>query len=357
MDPIMIPSNRLPGLAQHSRVQLGHHPTPIDFLPRLGKELGITLWAKRDDCNGLAFGGNKVRQLEYYLGPAAEAGADTMLITGALQSNFVRLAVASANKLGMRSEVQLEERVPDTDPLYRNSGNILLDQLLGATIHYFPEGENEAAADASLDAHADRLRAEGRKPHVIHLGIDHPPIGGLGYAAAAAECLDQLEESGEMPDVVVIPSGSAITHCGFLAGARAAGWNVPIIGICVRRGADVQRGRVVRRAREVVQMLGSDVQISDDDVVVEDDVLAPGYGRMNDAVAEAIRLAAQREALMLDPVYTGRAMAGLIHCVRNGQIKQGAKVLFIHTGGGPALFAYQDKMAAKLAELSAVAER
>ena len=354
MDLNMIPSNRLPGLARHARVQLGHHPTPIDELPRLGKELGITLWAKRDDCNGLAFGGNKVRQLEYYLGPAAEAGADTMLITGALQSNFVRLAVAAANKLGMQSEVQLEERVPDTDPLYRSSGNILLDQLLGATIHYFPEGENEAAADASLDAHADRLRQEGRKPHVIHLGIEHPPIGALGYAAAAAECLDQLEAMGQMPDVVVIPSGSAITHCGFLAGARAAGWDVPIQGVCVRRGADIQHGRVARRAREALEMLGSDVDLPDNDVIVTDTVLAPGYGRMNDAVAEAIRLAAQREALMLDPVYTGRTMAGLIHLVRSGEIKAGAKVLFIHTGGGPALFAYQDKMAANLAELSTV---
>lgn len=354
MDPIMIPSNRLPGLANHSRVALGHHPTPIDPLPRLGEELGITLWAKRDDCNGLAFGGNKVRQLEYYLGPAADAGADTMLITGALQSNFVRLAVAAANKLGMQSEVQLEERVPDTSPLYRSSGNILLDQLLGATIHHFPEGENEAAADAALDRHADRLRQEGRNPHVIHLGIDHPPIGALGYAAAAAECLDQLEASGEMPDVVVIPSGSAITHCGFLAGARAAGWTIPIIGICVRREAEVQWGRVARRARETVALLGSDVEIPDEDIILKDDVLAPGYGRMNDAVAEAIRLAAQREALMLDPVYTGRAMAGLIRCVRTGEIKAGAKVLFIHTGGGPALFAYQDKMAARLSELGAL---
>ena len=190
----MIPSNRLPGLAHHPRVQLGHHPTPIDELPRLGEELGITLWAKRDDCNGLAFGGNKVRQLEYYLGPAAQAGADTMLITGALQSNFVRTTVAAANTLGMRSEVQLEERVPDTDALYRNSGNILLDQLLGATIHYFPEGENETAADAELDRIAERLKGEGRTPHVIHLGIDHPPVGGLGYAAGAAECLHQIEE-------------------------------------------------------------------------------------------------------------------------------------------------------------------
>ena len=226
--------DRLPGLSNHAHVRLGHHPTPIDLLSRLGTELGIRLWAKRDDCNGLAFGGNKVRQLEYYLGPAVEKGADTVLITGALQSNFVRTTVAAANTLGMKSEVQLEERVPDTDALYRNSGNILLDQLLGATIHYFPEGENEAAADAELDRIAGRLEGEGRTPHVIHLGIDHPPVGGLGYAAGAAECLQQIEDGiAEEPDVVVIPSGSALTHAGFLAGARACGWTVPVMGVCV----------------------------------------------------------------------------------------------------------------------------
>ena len=344
MDPNMIPSNRLPGLTNHPRVTLGHHPTPIDHLPRLGEELGIDLWAKRDDCNGLAFGGNKVRQLEYYLGPAAEAGADTMLITGALQSNFVRLAVASANKLGMRSEVQLEERVPDTSPLYRSSGNVMLDQLLGATIHHFPEGENEAAADAALDQHADRLRQEGRKPHVIHLGAEHPPIGGLGYAAAAAECLDQLEASGEVPDVVVIPSGSAITHCGFLAGARAIGWNVPIIGICVRRNADVQEGRVLRRAREVLGLLGSDAQVLDEDVIVRDEVLAPGYGRIGRATREALTLMARSEGIFLDPVYSAKTFAGLLGLLEQGAIEKGQKVVLLHTGGQPALFGYQDEL-------------
>lgn len=340
---------RLPGLVRHSRVTLGHHPTPIDQLPSLGKELGIELAAKRDDCNGLAFGGNKVRQLEYYLGPAADAGADTMLITGALQSNFVRTAVAAANKLGMNSEVQLEERVPDTDPLYRGSGNILLDQLLGATIHYIPEGENEAAADKALDDRADRLRDAGRNPHVIHLGVEYPPIGGLGYAAAAAECLIQIEAGASaMPDVIVIPSGSAVTHSGILAGTRAIGWDVKIIGICVRRDVSQQQGRVERRTQEVLDMLGSDVELKADDVIVRDEVLVPGYGRMNPEVAEAIQLAARKEALMLDPVYTGRCMAGLIHCARSGEIPSGAKVLFIHTGGGPALFAYQNKMAAAL---------
>lgn len=346
-------TDRLPGLSTHPHVRLGHHPTPIDLLPRLGDELGIELWAKRDDCNGLAFGGNKVRQLEYYLGPAAEKGADTVLITGALQSNFVRTTVAAANTLGMKSEVQLEERVPDTDALYRNSGNILLDQLLGATIHYFPEGENEAAADAELDRMAARLRGEGRNPHVIHLGIDHPPVGGLGYAAGAAECLQQIEEGvAEKPDVVVIPSGSALTHAGFLAGARACGWDVPVMGVCVRRDAGQQQVRVERRTREILGLLESDYELAASDVTVSDAVLPPGYGRMNAEVAEAITLAARHEALLLDPVYTGRTMAGLIHFVRSGEIKAGAKVLFIHTGGGPALFAYQNKMAAEMEALS-----
>ncbi len=347
--------DRLPGLSQHPQVRLGHHPTPIDFLPRLGEALGIELWAKRDDCNGLAFGGNKVRQLEYYLGPAAAAGADTVLITGALQSNFVRTTVAAANTLGMKSEVQLEERVPDTDALYRNSGNILLDQLLGATIHYFPEGENEAAADAELDRHAELLRGEGRKPHVIHLGIDHPPYGGLGYASCAAECLGQFEDGvGPKPDVVVIPSGSALTHSGFLAGVRACGWDVPVMGVCVRRDAVQQQARVERRTRELLSMLDADYELAPSDVIVSDAVLAPGYGRMNREVAEAVTLAARHEALLLDPVYTGRTMAGLIHHVQNGEIKSGARVLFIHTGGGPALFAYQNKMAAEIEALSAV---
>ncbi len=347
--------DRLPGLSKHPHVRLGHHPTPIDPLPRLGKELGIELRAKRDDCNGLAFGGNKVRQLEYYLGPAAANGADTVLITGALQSNFVRTTVAAANVLGMKSEVQLEERVPDTDALYRNSGNILLDQLLGATIHYFPEGENEAAADAELDRHAERLTGEGRKPHVIHLGIDHPPFGGLGYAACAAECLQQFEEGiSEKPDVVVIPSGSALTHAGFLAGARACGWDVPVMGVCVRRDVTQQQTRVERRTKEILTLLGSAYELSSSDVSVSDAVLAPGYGRMNAGVAEAVTMAARHEALLLDPVYSGRTMAGLVHFVRTGQIEPGAKVLFIHTGGGPALFAYQNKMAAEMEALSAL---
>ncbi|MFT5508650.1 MAG: 1-aminocyclopropane-1-carboxylate deaminase [Hyphomicrobiaceae bacterium] len=340
-------------LAKHPSVTLGHHPTPIDHLANLSADLGITLLAKRDDCNGLAFGGNKVRQLEYYMGAALATGADTVLVTGAVQSNFVRTTAAAAAKLGLASEVQLEDRVPGTDALQQRSGNVLLSEMLGAGINYFPEGENEAAADAALDVRAAELRAAGRKPYVFHLGSDHEPTGGLGYAACAAEILEQLD--GDLPDAVVIPSGSGLTHAGFLVGARACGWDVPVIGICVRRDAGLQRTRIGNRARQIASLLDHDDLIQEADVIIRDDVLAPGYGQLNDSVTHAIDITARREALFLDPVYSGRTVAGLIDCLNTGVIQPGSKALMIHTGGNPGVFAYQSKLATVLDRVNPVA--
>jgi D-cysteine desulfhydrase family pyridoxal phosphate-dependent enzyme len=334
-------------LDSFASVDLGRRETPIDPLRRLGKRLGITLSAKRDDTLTLAMGGNKVRQLEYYLGPAQAQGADTVLITGAVQSNFVRLTAAAARKLGWHPVVQLEDRVPKDDAFYNASGNLLLDHLFGAEIHRFSEGEDEAAADANLDRLADGLRAQGRSPYVVHLGAGFPPLGGLGYAKCAAECFSQLDASGNLPDHVVIPSGSGLTHAGFLAGARAIGWQVPVHGICVRRDAVQQTTRISKRVQELGDMLGG-VAIDPGDIRLDDKVLAPGYGQMNTAVMDAIRFAAQDEALLVDPVYTGRALAGLISLVERGDIEKGSKVLFIHTGGTPALFAYQTDLMAGL---------
>ena len=339
-------------LAQQPHVALGHHPTPLDQLSNLSADLGISLMVERDDCNGLAFGGNKVRQLEYYMGAALESQSDTVLVTGAVQSNFVRTTVAAAAKLGLQADVQLEDRVADTDSLYQGSGNVLLNQMLGATISMFPEGENEAAADAALDLRAAQLVADGRRPYVIHLGIEHPPIGGLGYAGAAAECLDQL--GNELPDVVVTPTGSGLTHAGFVAGARACGWDVPIVGICVRRAANLQKSRVTERSRQIAEILGYERLIRDEDIIVRDNVLAPGYGQMNDAVTNAIDMGAKREALLLDPVYSARTLAGLVNCLDDGVIARGSKVLMIHTGGNPGLFAYQNKLAGKLSRVSRI---
>ena len=331
----------LAGIDRFPRIRLGHIPTPLDAAPKLGAALGIELWIKRDDCTGLAFGGNKVRQLEFYLGEARARGADTVLITGAVQSNFVRLAAAGARQMGMDIHIQLEERVDDVDDLYRASGNVLLDRLLGATLHSFPAGEDEAAADAALERLARSLAREGRKPYVIHLGVDHPPLGGLGYVLAADEVMEQARARGFGLDAVVCASGSALTHAGTLTGMRAIGETMPVHGICVRRDVSRQRPRVTRRAAELAAMIGrTDIVPDGDDVDVSDEVHAPGYGKLNDAIREAISMAARLEALLLDPVYTGKAMAGLIAHVRSGRIRAGSRVLFLHTGGLPAIFAY-----------------
>ncbi len=334
----------LAGIEKFPRIRLGHAPTPLDRAPNLGASLGIDLWVKRDDCTGLALGGNKVRQLEFYLGDARARGADTVLITGAVQSNFVRLAAAGARQLGMDIHIQLEERVDDADDLYRTSGNVLLDRLLGATLHPFPVGEDEAAADASLEDLARSVTAGGGKPYVIHLGADHPPIGGLGYVVAANEWMEQARARGFGFDAVVCASGSALTHAGTLIGMRAIGEETPVYGVCVRRDASLQHARVVKRAAELAAMIDRPALFDVDGVDVSDEVYLPGYGKLNDAVREAVSMAARCEALLLDPVYTGKAMAGLIAHVRSGRIAAGNRVLFIHTGGLPGIFAYAAKL-------------
>ncbi len=332
------------------RVRLGHAPTPIDPAPNLGAALGIDLWIKRDDCTGLAFGGNKVRQLEFHFGEARASGADTVLVTGAVQSNLVRIAAAAARKLGMGVDIQLEERVDGGGETYRTSGNLLLDRMLGATLHPFPEGEDEAAADAAMERRAAALAAEGCRPYVIHSATGHPPLGGLGYVVGAEEVVGQARDLGIGFDAVVCASGSALTHAGMLVGLRALGERVPVLGICVRRYADRQGARVTRVASALAAMIDCPDAFDAGDVDVSDAVLAPGYGRLNEAVREAMAMAARHEGLLLDPVYTGKAMAGLIAHVRSGRIAAGSRVLFVHTGGQPALFAYADSLGAWLSE-------
>ena len=338
----------LAGVARFPRARLGHAPTPIDAAPNLGAALGIDLRIKRDDCTGLAFGGNKVRQLEFHFGEARASGADTVLVTGAVQSNLVRIAAAAARKLGMAIHIQLEDRVADGGDLYRTSGNLLLDRVLGATLHPFPEGEDEAAADAAMERRAAALAAEGRKPYVIHSAPGHAPLGGLGYVVAAEEIVEQAPGIGF--DAVVCASGSALTHAGLLVGLRALGERAPVLGICVRRDAASQGARVAGVAGELAAMIDRPDAFDSGDVEVSDAVLAPGYGRLNEPVREAMALAACHEGLLLDPVYTGKAMAGLIAHVRSGRIAPGGRVLFVHTGGQPALFAYADSLGPWLSE-------
>ncbi len=326
-------------LGELPRARLCHLPTPIEAMPNLVARLaGASLFVKRDDCTGLAFGGNKVRQLEFYLGAAQAEAADTVLITGAVQSNFVRLAAAAARKLGMDCHIQLEERVAKTDPVYRNSGNVLLDRILGATIHFYPEGEDEEGADRQLREIAAELEGRGRRPYVIPLAPGHRPLGALGYVVAAQEILSQMGRDALSLDEIVVASGSGHTHAGLLFGLRALGSPVRVSGICVRRPAAPQRQRITSRCREIADLLGIDPVVADDDIHLTDDFLAPGYGRLNEPTVRAIEMAARCEGLILDPVYTGKAMAGFLH--RAGEAGTGRALLFIHTGGTPALFAY-----------------
>ncbi len=325
------------------RLLLGHYPTPIDEMINLSHTLSykkdaLRLLIKRDDCTGLAFGGNKVRQLEFYLGDAVANGADTILITGAVQSNFVRLAAAAARKAGMQCHIQLEERVDNPSPLYKHSGNVLLDKLLGATLHSFPKGEDEQGADRRLEEIAQALRADNKKPYIIHLNPKYPPLGALGYVVAAREIAAQMTESHLLIDEIVVASGSGATHAGLLFGLRELGLSTTVIGICVRRTRDLQRPRIVNHCREIANLLQINNPVNDNDIELDDNDLAPGYGKINDAILEAIKISAYHEGLILDPVYTGRAMAGFLQRAR--QTSQKKTLLFIHTGGQPAIFAY-----------------
>ncbi|MDC0948853.1 D-cysteine desulfhydrase family protein [Gammaproteobacteria bacterium] len=322
------------------RAKLMTTQTPIERLDRMSDHLGIDLWIKRDDLSGLGMGGNKTRQLEFYFGEALAQKADTVLITGAVQSNFVRSAAAAAAKLGMQSILQLEERVPGMGPAYYSSGNVLLAQILEAEHISFPEGENEAGADNALHERAEQLRAEGRNPYIIHLGINHPPLGALGYVACASELSQQMPEF----DVAVVPSGSGATHGGFLTGLQMAGQSTKVHGICVRRDQEQQYARMLTVTRKLAELLSIDAAPVAERVDVWDGALAPGYGRIGDQVRDALTLMAQKEGIFLDPVYTAKSFAGLLALVQNGTIRKGQKVVFLHTGGVPALFGYQEEL-------------
>ena len=328
-------------LAEFPRIALAHCPTPLESMPNLSRAIGSeALFVKRDDCTGLAMGGNKARQLEFYFGDAIAREASVVLITGAMQSNYVRCTVAAAAKLGLRSVIQLEDRVKGMASDYHRSGNVLLDRLFGAEIHTYPDGEDESGADASLVRLAQELTVQGERPYVVHLSPDHPPLGALGYVEAAEELLNQADDRGIDFRSIVVASGSAQTHAGLLVGLRALGRSeVQVYGVCVRRRANAQRARVLRCAQAVEQLLGLPGVVGSEDVTVTDQHLGAGYGQTTPESREAILMAARQEGLLIDPVYTGKAFAGMLSLARSGAFG-GRPAVFLHTGGTPALFAY-----------------
>ncbi|SDX72832.1 D-cysteine desulfhydrase [Ruegeria halocynthiae] len=327
-------------LTGFQRTRLMSGATPLERLDRMSEKLGIDLWIKRDDLTGLGFGGNKIRQLEFYFGDAQAQGADTILITGAVQSNFVRSAAAVAARLGMKSVLQLEERVPDMGPVYYQSGNVLLARILGAEHMSYPVGEDEAGADAALHTRADELRAQGHKPYVIHLGLHHPPLGALGYVAAGQELCQQMQNF----DAVVVPSGSGATHGGLLTGIRASSSCAQVFGICVRRSSELQLERMKTILQMLSDLLRIDPALVTADIKTWDGALAPGYGRVGQKTQSALELMARVEGVFLDPVYTAKTFAGLLDLIQKDRIQPGQKVVMIHTGGLPALFGYQTEL-------------
>lgn len=328
-------------MAGFPRSILSQAPTPLDPMNGIMEDTGgKNLLVKRDDLTGLAFGGNKARQLEYYFGEALAQGADTVLITGAVQSNFVRTCAASARKLGLKCEVQLEDRVKGMPEGQEKKGNALLDRILGVPIHHFPVGEEENAADENLDKIAEGLRAKGQKPYVVHLGVDHAPTGALGYIDCAREIIEQTSAAGLPLKSVVVPSGSAASHAGILCGLRLYGSDATVHGICVRRPGDQQFERVSKRSKILCDMLGNPDLLSEGDVITNDGYYGEGYGKPTPGTMAAINTAARREAILLDPVYSGKAFDAFLSMIGDGDIGQDGATVYIHTGGTPGLFAY-----------------
>lgn len=322
---------RLDGFPQ---VPLAHVPTPLEPLPRLTEHLGgPSLWIKRDDATGLAFGGNKARQLAFRLGRAVAEGADCVLAGAAVQSNFCRQVAAACAKLGL--EAYLVLRQVSGPPAEPPQGNLLLDHLLGAHVEVM-EGTGEEQR-ARILALAEELRRRGRRPYVT--GWTDVAFGALGYVAAVLELREQCLHLGLEPTALVTSSGGA-TQAGLLVGARALGWPLPIWGVYHGGHGPDARPRVAQVASEAAQLLRLPFRFGAQDVLAFNQYFAPGYPDPSEAGLEALCLMARTEGILLDPVYTGKALAGLLDQVRQGRWGKGDTVIFLHTGGTPALFAY-----------------
>lgn len=330
-------------LARFPRVRLAHLPTPLEPLPRLSEALGVDLWIKRDDCTGLAGGGNKTRKLEFLLGAAFAADADTLVAQGAVQSNHVRQTAAAAAAHGLACEVILEERTGSKAADYVGNGNVLLDKLLGARLRTVPGGTDIAA---ELEKTAEEVRGRGGRPYVIPGGGSNP-IGALGYADCAREIVVQADELDLKIDRIVTATGSAGTHAGLVAGLAVMGADVPVLGIGVRAPKDRQETNVLKLAEETAALLGQAGRVTREMVVADCDYVGEGYGLIDQGVIDALTLAARTDGIVLDPVYSGKAMKGLIALARAGSF-QGETVVFLHTGGAQGLFGYESEIGAGL---------
>ena len=334
-------------LSSFPRVRLAHLPTPLEPMDRVSKQLGgPRLWIKRDDCTGLSTGGNKVRKLEFVLADAIAARADTVITAGARQSNHSRQTAAAAARLGLKCHLLLWNMTGHGERAYLQSGNILLDRLHNATIH---ELDGEGATDpltylnGEVDKLTQQLGAQGARPYAIPVGASNPR-GALGYVECARELIAQANESGLKIDAVVHRSGSAGTQAGLVAGFAVARAQIPVIGIGGGKAPKDLEELAFRMAVDAASMMGQASVVKRSAVVATDPVPIE-YGRLTREVSDVISLFARTEGILIDPVYTGPALVGLLELIRQGKFPRDSNVVFIHTGGTASLFSYVDGLA------------
>jgi L-cysteate sulfo-lyase len=322
-------------LARFPRLRFAHLPTPLEPLENLSKHLGVRTLIKRDDCTGLSTGGNKTRKLEFLAADALDKKADTLLTQGAVQSNHARQTAAIAARLGMRCEILLEDRTGNHAPDYMHSGNVFLDLLHGASIARFPAGTDMSQA---LDEAAANVRARGGRPYIIP-GGGSTPIGALGYVNCALELVHQATAMGLAIDTVVTATGSGGTQGGLVAGLEILRSGIGVLGIGVRVPRQQQEDSVFALATKTADLLGHPGAVARSAVVANCDYVGQGYGLPTSGMVEAVEMLARLEGILIDPVYTGKGMAGLIDLARKGQFKD-KTIVFLHTGGSAGLFGY-----------------
>ncbi len=328
-------------LSRHEKVELFLAPTALEPLPRLSKLLGgPQIYIKRDDCTGLALGGNKTRKLEYVLADAISKNADVLITNGAPQSNHARQTAAAAARAGMECDLLLAPFDDGVSGPLVESGNLLLDKLLGARIH--KQRDDGDLAQGMLEI-AEKHQQEGRTPYIIDVGASSP-LGSLGYVSCATELNDQAIAMEIEFDCIVLATGSCGTQAGLLSGLHLLGSGTRVMGIAVSPDGDqaFRLGRIAELVSELLEPAGGNLSLDESRISVNGDYCGSAYGVPNQPTLEAIELLARNESILLDPVYTGKAMAGLIDLIRRGYFANDETVLFLHTGGTAALFAYYD---------------
>jgi L-cysteate sulfo-lyase len=333
-------------LAKFPRVRITHGPTALEPMHRLTAALGgPQLWIKRDDCTGLATGGNKTRKLEYLVADALKLGADTLITQGATQSNHARQTAAIAAKLGMECHLILEDRTGYRQPDYQHSGNVFLDHLYGAHVSEVPA---DTPMDKAMETLAEQLRAKGRKPYIIPGGGSNA-LGALGYVTCALELADQALQMGLDIHSLVHATGSAGTQAGLVVGMEGARTQIPVLGIGVRAPRLPQEEKVFALAQQTADLLGVPGSVQREHVVANCDYIGAGYGIPTPGMMEAVTMLARLEGILLDPVYSGKGMAGLIDLIRKGHYQKGQNVVFLHTGGAVGLYGYMHAFEGHLA--------